>query len=65
VLTTDAAPDDAFTLEDVTDVAVVPGGADGAKCERCWKILPEVEAAADPVCGRCADAVSVHVVAAS
>jgi isoleucyl-tRNA synthetase len=57
-LTTDPAPIDAFQLEDVADVAVVPAAAEGGKCERCWKILPEVEAASDPVCGRCADAVS-------
>ncbi len=62
-LTTASAPDGAFRLEDVAEVAVVPVGADGAKCERCWKILPEVEAAADPVCGRCSDAVSVHAAA--
>jgi isoleucyl-tRNA synthetase len=65
VLTTDAAPEGAFRLEDIADVAVVPDSADGAKCERCWKILPEVEAATEPVCGRCAEAVSVHAAAAS
>ncbi|MEP3280609.1 MAG: isoleucine--tRNA ligase [Stappiaceae bacterium] len=36
------APDTAFTLEDVEGVAVVPGMADGQKCARCWKVLPEV-----------------------
>ena len=60
VLTTDAASEDAFRLEDVADVAVVPAGAEGGKCERCWKVLPEVEAALEPVCRRCADAVEVH-----
>ncbi len=30
--------------------------AKGAKCERCWKILPEVEANGD-LCNRCVDAV--------
>ena len=31
--------------------------ADGNKCERCWKILPEVGSEKDGVCNRCADAV--------
>ena len=30
--------------------------ADGNKCERCWKILPEVGSEKDGVCNRCADA---------
>lgn len=41
-LSTDAAPADAFTLEDVAGVAVVPSLAVGNKCARSWKILPEV-----------------------
>jgi isoleucyl-tRNA synthetase len=36
------APAGAFTLEEVADVAVVPGLAKGRKCARSWKILPEV-----------------------
>lgn len=36
------APQDAFRLEDVEEVAVVPGLAKGNKCARSWKILPEV-----------------------
>lgn len=36
------APDDAFRLEDVDGVAVVPALAKGRKCLRSWKILPEV-----------------------
>ena len=60
VLTTDAAPEGAFRLDEVADVAVVPGSAEGGKCERCWKILPEVETATVPVCGRCSDAVSAR-----
>ncbi|MGI9382261.1 MAG: isoleucine--tRNA ligase [Methyloligellaceae bacterium] len=35
-------PDDAFRLEDVAGVAVVPGRAQGQKCARCWKTLPDV-----------------------
>jgi len=52
-------PAGAFALPDVPGVAVVAGKADGAKCERCWKVLPEVgSVAAHPtLCHRCADAV--------
>ena len=35
-------PADAFRLEDVPGVAVVPQLAQGKKCARSWKILPEV-----------------------
>ena len=58
-LTADAAPAGAFTLPDVTGVAVVPGLAHGEKCERCWQVLPDVGsvAAHATLCGRCADAV--------
>ena len=61
-----AAPEDAFRLDDVTGVAVVVGAAQGTKCQRCWKILPEVGAHAvfPDVCGRCADAVEAFGVAA-
>ena len=48
-------PEEAFRLEDVEGVAAVPALADGGKCERCWKVLPEV--VEPPVCKRCADAV--------
>ncbi|MEL0021857.1 MAG: class I tRNA ligase family protein, partial [Rickettsiales bacterium] len=63
LLTTESAPDGAFRLEDVADVAVVPAGAEGVKCERCWKVLPEVEVSPEPVCGRCAEALSMHAAA--
>jgi isoleucyl-tRNA synthetase len=36
------APPEAFTLDDVPGVAVVPALAQGARCARSWKILPEV-----------------------
>ena len=39
---TDAAPAGAFTLPNIVGVAVVVNKAEGNKCERCWKILPEV-----------------------
>jgi isoleucyl-tRNA synthetase len=35
-------PADAFRLEDVRGVAVVPARAEGRKCARSWKISPEV-----------------------
>jgi isoleucyl-tRNA synthetase len=35
-------PADAFRLEDVHGVAVVPGLAQGRKCARSWKITPDV-----------------------
>ena len=36
------APDGCFTLNDVQGVAVEFALAKGDKCQRCWKILPEV-----------------------
>lgn len=39
---TETAPENAFALKDIEDVAVVFTKAEGQKCERCWKILPEV-----------------------
>ena len=59
-LSTEAAPDGAFTLEDVSDVAVVPALAEGEKCQRCWKILDEVGThdIYDDLCHRCADVVA-------
>lgn len=61
-LTGGDAPAEAFRLEDVPGVAVMVGRADGEKCARCWKVLPEVGAHADhpELCDRCADAVA-HV----
>ncbi|CAK0743410.1 Isoleucine--tRNA ligase [uncultured Gammaproteobacteria bacterium] len=54
---TDLAPDGAFTLPDVLGVAVVFALAEGTKCERCWKVLPDVNP--DGLCPRCVDAVGV------
>ncbi|MDF2365735.1 isoleucine--tRNA ligase [Sneathiella sp.] len=58
-LSTDPAPEGAFTLEEVSDVAVVPALAEGEKCQRCWKILDEVGThdVYDDLCRRCADVV--------
>jgi isoleucyl-tRNA synthetase len=52
-------PPDAFVIEETPGVAVVPGLAEGSKCGRCWRILPEVDPEAeDSLCGRCAEAVN-------
>ncbi|MBF0561599.1 MAG: isoleucine--tRNA ligase [Alphaproteobacteria bacterium] len=52
-------PPGAFTLPDVPDIGVLPELAPGEKCQRCWKILPDVGAHGHSgLCGRCADAVS-------
>ena len=39
---TGEGPADAFRLADVTGVAVVPALAEGKRCARSWRILPEV-----------------------
>jgi isoleucyl-tRNA synthetase len=53
------APADAFALQDVAGVGVVVELAEGAKCERCWQVLPEVGTHKDhpTLCNRCDDAV--------
>ncbi|MDG3040861.1 isoleucine--tRNA ligase [Roseicyclus marinus] len=48
--------DDAFRLDD-PGIGVVFHKADGEKCQRCWKILPDVGSHAHAgVCGRCDEA---------
>ena len=56
-LETGAAPEGAFVIPEVEGVSVVFAKAEGDKCGRCWKILPDVggHAHAD-VCGRCSAA---------
>ena len=51
-------PSDGFRLEDLAGVVVEPRPADGAKCARCWRVLPEVKAPA-LVCERCEEAVGI------
>jgi isoleucyl-tRNA synthetase len=59
VVSSDAAPADAFRLPETDGVAVVFAKADGGKCERCWKVLPDVGTHAHSgVCGRCDAAVT-------
>lgn len=59
VLTGDPSPAEAFRLPEIEGVGVVFEKADGEKCQRCWKILPDVGRHAHPgTCGRCNDALS-------
>ena len=49
-------PDDAFMLPDVADIGARICAAPGDRCERCWRVLPEVgqmPGSAD-LCRRCA-----------
>jgi len=53
-LTGDPSPAEAFRLPEVEGVGVVFEAAEGEKCQRCWKILPDVGTHAHPgVCARC------------
>ena len=52
------APEGAFTLDDVANVGVVFDKADGEKCARCWKVLPDVGTHThEAVCARCDEAI--------
>ncbi|WP_170761651.1 isoleucine--tRNA ligase [Ruegeria lacuscaerulensis] len=58
-VTGDPAPAEAFRVPEIEGVAVLFEKAEGEKCQRCWKILPDVgRHAHDGVCGRCDDALS-------
>ncbi len=58
-LSTEAAPSDAFTMAEIEGIAVSFVKAEGEKCGRCWKILPDVGTHNHAgVCGRCDDALS-------
>jgi isoleucyl-tRNA synthetase len=50
-------PEGAFTLPDVPEIGVVVTLAEGTKCERCWRVLPEVGHVPghDDLCRRCAE----------
>ena len=43
----DRAPSEAFWLDDVAGVGVVPSLAEGRKCQRSWKVLPDVGTVGD------------------
>ena len=50
---------DGFTLDDVPGVQVDFAMAEGEKCDRCWKILPDVGQHDNArVCARCDAALS-------
>jgi isoleucyl-tRNA synthetase len=58
-LSSDAGPENAFRLPETEGVAVVFEKATGDKCERCWKILPDVGTHTHSgVCARCDEALS-------
>ena len=59
VLQIGSPPANAFALPDADGIGVVPTKAEGEKCERCWKVLPDIGSDPDykDICGRCADAV--------
>jgi isoleucyl-tRNA synthetase len=58
-------PDSAFTLPDAPGIGVVVKPAAGEKCQRCWKVLPDVGHHNHPgVCERCDDAIDVVTTAA-
>ena len=56
-LTGDPAPAEAFRLPEIEGVGVVFEKAEGEKCQRCWKILPDVGRHRHAgVCSRCDEA---------
>ncbi|MBW6506312.1 MAG: isoleucine--tRNA ligase [Rhodobacteraceae bacterium] len=58
-LTATPAPQESFRLPEVPGVSVVFELADGTKCERCWKILPDVGSHSHAgTCARCDDALA-------
>ena len=52
-------PAGAFTLPDAAGIGVVVSPAIGARCERCWRVLPEVGHVPghDDLCQRCAEVI--------
>jgi isoleucyl-tRNA synthetase len=51
-LSLENAPETAFSTEEIKGIKIDFQKASGEKCQRCWKILPEVSLQ-NPVCGRC------------
>jgi len=58
-LTGDPMPSEAFRLPEIEGVGVVFEKADGEKCGRCWKVLPDVgKHNHSATCKRCDEALS-------
>ena len=58
-LSDEAAPEDAYRMPEVADIAVVFAEAEGEKCQRCWKILPDVGTHPhEGTCARCDEALA-------
>ena len=58
-LTGDPLPNEAFRLPEIEGVGVVFEKAEGEKCQRCWKILPDVGMHGHSgTCKRCDEALS-------
>ncbi len=58
-VTAEPPPDTAFSIPDAPGARVEINLAEGRKCQRCWKILPEVgRQPIEDVCGRCCDVLS-------
>ena len=56
-LTSDPMPNESFRMPESEGIGVVFEMADGQKCQRCWKILPDVgQHSHAATCGRCNDA---------
>jgi isoleucyl-tRNA synthetase len=55
-------PNDAFTLPDVAEIGARVSLAPGDRCERCWRVLPEVGEVPDhdDLCRRCSAVVDRH-----
>ena len=58
-VSSEAAPEGAFMIEGIGGVAAVFAKASGEKCERCWKILPDVgHGHNEGLCKRCDDVIT-------
>ena len=62
-----APPTDAFPLPDAAGIGAIVTAAPGERCERCWRVLPEVGHVAghDDLCRRCADVLDRGMLAAA
>ena len=57
ILTNDPSPAEAFRMPETEGVGVVFEKADGEKCQRCWKVLPDVGSHShEGTCKRCDEA---------